>query len=243
MKRKLAIDIGNSRLKIGIFSGDNLVMIDTLDNSEWDQPYIDGWYNRFLPDEVIIASTIGFSEKAKNWIYRRGAMVVLPEMRYPFKILYKTLDTLGQDRLAAVSAVYSLYKRKNVLIIDAGTCITYDFLSESGIYVGGNISPGIQMRLAAMHYYTENLPRVFMSGEFKWLGQSTEEAIRAGGAAMAIMEAQGMISYLEKKFGDLTIVLTGGDYSYFVRHLEGEKFVEPNLVLLGLNEIMKNNEI
>lgn len=243
MKRKIAIDIGNTRLKIGIFSGDNLVMIDTLDDSEWNQSYIDGWYKRFLPDEVIIASTVGFSEEVKKWIYRTGAMVVLPGMKYPFKILYKTLDTLGQDRLAAVSAVHSLYKRKNVLIIDAGTCITYDFLSVAGIYVGGNISPGIQMRLAAMHYYTENLPRVFMTGEIKWLGQSTEEAIRAGGAAMAIMEAQGMISYLEKKFGDLTIVLTGGDYSYFVKHLEGEKFVEPNLVLLGLNEIMKNNEI
>lgn len=218
-------------------------MTDSRDDSDWDQSYIDGWYENFLPDRVVIASTVGFTAEAKRWIDKTRSVVVHPRLKYPFQIMYQTLETLGQDRLAAVSAVYSLYKRKNVLIIDAGTCITYDFLSSSGIYVGGNISPGIQMRLAAMHYYTERLPRVFMTGEMKWLGQSTEEAIRAGGGAMAIMEARGMISYLEKKFGNLVIVLTGGDYSYFVKYIEGEKFVEPNLVLLGLNEIMKNNEI
>jgi len=243
MSRRLAIDIGNTRLKIGIFSGNDLVMIDSREVNEWDQSYINGWYENFVPQYVIVSSTIELSAEAVKWMKKVRAFVVHPFLRYPFKISYKTPGTLGQDRLAAVSAVFSLYKKQNVLVIDAGTCITYDFLSSSGEYVGGNISPGIQMRLAAMHYYTEKLPRVFMTGEIKWLGQSTEEAIRAGGGAMAIMEARGMISYLEEKYGELTIVLTGGDYFYFLKYLEGEKFVEPNLVLLGLNEIMKNNEI
>lgn len=218
-------------------------MIDSREENEWNQFYIDGWYENFAPNQVVVSSTIDLPSEAVLWMKKVKAVVVHPFLRYPFKISYKTPGTLGQDRLAAVSAVYTLYKRQNVLVIDAGTCITYDFLSSSGEYVGGNISPGIQMRLAAMHYYTEKLPRVFMTGDIKWLGQSTEEAIRAGGGAMAIMEARGMISYLEGKFGNLTIVLTGGDYFYFVKYLEGEKFVEPNLVLLGLNEIMKNNEI
>src|SRR5690625_7608890 len=95
------------------------------------------------------------------------AFVVHAFLRYLFKISYKTPGTWWQDRLAAVSAVFSLYKKQNVLVIDAGTCITYDFLSSSGEYVGGNISPGIQMRLAAMHYYTEKMPRGVMTCRIK----------------------------------------------------------------------------
>lgn len=243
MSRRLAIDIGNTRQKIGLFSDDNLVLIDSRSDSEWDDSYLEQWSENYMPDSLVLSSTVDLSPEAREWIENHKVTVIHPKLQFPFEIAYKTPETLGQDRLAAVSAVYALYRQQNVLVVDAGTCITYDFLSASGQYVGGNISPGIQMRLAAMHYYTEQLPRVFMTGEIKWLGQSTEEAIRAGGGAMAILEARGMISYLEKKYGDLTVVLTGGDYYYFVQHLEREKFVEPNLVLLGLNEIMKNNEI
>src|SRR5690625_8045598 len=121
------------------------------------------------------------------------AFVVHPFLRYPFKISYKTPGTLGQDRLAAVSAVFSLYKKQNVLVIDAGTCITYDFLSSSGEYVGGNFSPGFQMGRAALHYYTEKLQRVFRTGEKKWLGKFREEPIGQGGGARAIMECRGRI--------------------------------------------------
>src|SRR5690625_3401618 len=243
MSRRLAIDIGNTRLKIGIFSGNDLVMIDSREVNEWDQSYINGWYENFVPQYVIVSSTIELSAEAVKWMKKVRAFVVHPFLRYPFKISYKTSGTLGQDRLAAFSAVFSLYKKQNVLVLDAGTCITYDFLSSSGEYVGGNISPGIQMRLAAMHYYTEKLPRVFMTGEIKWRGQSTEEAIRAGGGAMAVMEYQGLVTYVAEQDVEVARVHAGGRYCRLVTYVGGEKFVEPNLVLLGLNEIMKNNEI
>lgn len=245
MKRRIAIDIGNSRQKIGLFSGDDLILIDSKSTDEWDQVYIDRWCDHFRPDVVGLSSTVPLSAAAKKWIKKKKAVIIDHQLAFPFQIHYTTPKTLGQDRLAAVCGAHALFKEQNVLILDAGTCITYDFLSGSGHYLGGNISPGVQMRLAAMHYYTEQLPRVFMTGtDLKWLGQSTEEAIRAGGAAMAIMEAQGFISLLRSRYGDdLEVILTGGDLHYFFKYLEGKKFVEPNLVLLGINEILKHNEI
>src|SRR5690606_22819477 len=119
----------------------------------------------------------------------------------------------------------------------------YDLLLSDRRYVGGNIAPGIRMRLRSMHDYTDRLPLVGLSEAHIWIGQSTTEALQGGGVAMAIMEARGLIFYLLEKYGSLRTVLTGGDAGIFDGHLPGAHEVFADLVLTGLNEILKNNEV
>lgn len=241
--RHLVFDLGNTRLKMGVFEGDELIHSDLIPVQESASILWESWRKTWEPDRIGISSTIQFSGEDQSWIQTNKVLRADAGLKYPFEILYRTPDTLGQDRLAAVSAVYTLYKKKNVLIIDCGTCITYDFLTADGRYIGGNIAPGLRMRLQSMHEYTDRLPLVGLPKKISWIGQSTEEAVQNGGVGMAILESKGFIFYLKENYGHLTTVLTGGDARYFKNHLSGECNVHANLVLSGLNEILKNNEI
>lgn len=239
----MVIDLGNTRLKAGLYVDDVLTRTESLEKGEGGEAQLEEWKSQYQPDRIALASTAILTEGELRWISDNNVLQVDANLHYPFTIEYKTPETLGQDRLAAVCGAYALHKGDNVLVIDCGTCITYDFLTTDSRYIGGNIAPGIPMRLRAMHEYTARLPLVDPGNEMKWLGQSTSEALRAGGVSMAIMEARGLIFYLEEKYGSLRTVLTGGDAGFFENHLTGTYEVCANLVLAGLNEILKNNEI
>lgn len=239
----MVIDQGNTRLKTGLYVDDVLTRAESLDKSERGEAQWEEWKSQYQPDRIALASTAVLTGDELTWIAENDVLQVDAAQHYPFTIEYKTPETLGQDRLAAVCGAYALHKGDNVLVIDCGTCITYDFLTAEGRYVGGNIAPGIRMRLRAMHDYTARLPLVDPGNEMKWIGQSTGEALRAGGVSMAIMEARGLIFYLEEKYGSLMTVLTGGDAGFFENQLSGPYEVRTHLVLAGLNEILKNNEI
>jgi type III pantothenate kinase len=164
----------------------------------------------------------------------------------PFNIQYKTPHTLGKDRIAAAAGADYLYPGENCLVIDAGTCITMDILDHSGVFRGGNISPGVEMRLKAMHHFTARLPLVKHLRENQVLfenalGDSTENAIRNGGELGALLELEGFIRLMDGRYKDLKVLLTGGDADFFVKNMKTKIFAHPNLVLIGLNQILLHN--
>ena len=160
----------------------------------------------------------------------------------PFKNLYQTPSTLGKDRIAAVAGAFSLYPNRNVLVIDAGTCITYDFLTDKGEYLGGGISPGIRMRFKAMHTFTGKLPLIEPDEYDGLIGRSTRESMLSGVYNGVISELNGLISLYQEQFGDIMVIITGGDHEFLHNKLKISIFAAPDLVLLGLNEIFDYND-
>jgi type III pantothenate kinase len=159
----------------------------------------------------------------------------------PFKNLYRTPLTLGIDRLAAVAGALASFPAQNCLVVDAGTCMTYELLTAQAEYLGGNIAPGIAMRLKAMHAFTAKLPEVSKGETEDWVGYSTESALRNGAQWGAAFEIEGTIARLQGKFSPLTVILTGGDAIFLAKMLKSQIFVLPDLVLIGLNKILNHN--
>jgi len=140
-----------------------------------------------------------------------------------------------------VAGAVKLFPKKSCLVADLGTCITYDFIDKSKKYLGGNIAPGMMMRLQAMDYFTDKLPMVKPVLNTELLGLSTTEALQNGAIQGIILEIRGYEKTLSKKFGLINVILTGGDASFFAKHFKKRIFAEPNLVLTGLNEILAKN--
>ena len=237
----LAIDIGNTRTKIGVFKQD-----------DWVDGYV--WKN-WTPEDLL---TLATNQNVRNVILSNVAGRMEPEMEaelrsrfrfyelsaatpLPIRHQYRTPETLGKDRLAAVVGAFQLYPGVHCLVVDAGTCITYDLLRADGVYLGGNIAPGIRMRLRAMHAFTAQLPLVEPAPELPWLGDSTESALQSGGQLGAVWELEGFFRHCRRHFDPLRLVLTGGDADFLANNLKREIFVNPNLVLIGLNKILNYN--
>lgn len=237
----LVIDIGNTRTKTALFSGGKL-----------NDPQVHGGYDRKIiiqrltnhPVQKVIFSVTGsLAAKDRNWLCSEIKAIELTERTpLPLTVHYRTPETLGKDRIAAVVGAWSFYPDHPLLVVDAGTCITYDYLVPAGHYLGGNIAPGLRMRLRAMHTFTARLPEVEPAPLGSPIGRSTETALRNGALWGALQEFEGYIRYGRKEFGSLKIVLTGGDADFFANHLKRRIFVRPELVLIGLNKILEFNE-
>jgi type III pantothenate kinase len=159
----------------------------------------------------------------------------------PIENLYETPETLGKDRLAAAVGANELFPDQNLLIIDAGTAITYDLVSEKNQFVGGNISPGLQMRFNALNHFTGKLPLVSYSNEFQSIGKNTTDAIRAGVQNGILFEIDRTIDLFSRNYQNLQIVMTGGDSIFFDKKLNYSIFVHFNITLIGLNRILEHN--
>lgn len=237
----LAIDIGNTRTKLGVFDGDTLIYKEI-----WEALTVaqlkELAYNQNL-EKIILSSVSKQTEEVMAFLKSHATFLELTtETPLPLRIVYKTPETLGRDRIAAAAGAGHLFPGENCLVIDAGTCITLDLLSAAGEFLGGNISPGIKMRLKAMHHFTARLPLVKSSQALPdLLGDSTENAIRNGAELGALLEVEGFIRACEEKYRPLRVVLTGGDADFFVKHTKTKIFAHQNLVLLGLNQILQHN--
>ncbi len=163
------------------------------------------------------------------------------QTKLPFINKYLTPKTLGVDRLALIAAASSQFPNENTLVIDAGSCITFDVLNEFGEYFGGSISPGIEMRYKAVNHYTANLPLLSKSESIPELGNSTENAIHHGILNGVIQEIEGVIGQYKTKYQKLTVVLTGGDTIFLAKNLKSSIFAIPNFLLEGLNRILIHN--
>jgi type III pantothenate kinase len=237
----LIIDIGNTRTKVGVFSGDKLLKKGILKKS-WSIEDLEKWLGKRKAKYAVLSTTAGIDEKiekalADNYEYLR----LTHKTALPINNLYKTPDTLGRDRLAVAVAATVVFPKKNCLIIDAGTCITYDFIDKNKIYRGGSITPGIEMRLKAMNAFTANLPLVARKKLSATIGNDTVTSIRTGAQHGATVEIDGNIRHYKALFGRLQVLLTGGDANYFAKNLKNKIFVNQNLVLIGLNKILNYN--
>lgn len=234
----LVVDSGNSAAKVGIFDDQKLIEKLTF-------PALDG-LRHFMQDvaidNLIISSVKADETLISSWGSKAKNIYVLSKgLPLPVKNLYKTPETLGMDRLAAVCGAHHLFPQSPCLVIDAGTCITYDFKDEGGHYHGGSISPGLNMRFKAVHTFTAKLPLLTPKSAVKLIGDTTEGAIQSGVVNGLLMEIEGVIRQYQEYFPELHVILCGGDAGFFENQLKASIFASPELVLIGLNSILIHN--
>ena len=236
----LIIDIGNTRTKVALYKGDRLlkkVIWEKCDLKTMKE-FVEG---RKI-ENAILSSTAKVSKAVEKFLQKKYFYIRLSHKTHlPITNKYKTPATLGRDRLAVAVAAFYIFPKRNTLVIDAGTCITYDFINSKGDYLGGGISPGVRMRLQAMNEFTAKLPLVEQKTSKKFIGNDTESSLRVGGQMGTVMEIRGFIKAYVTTFGKINIILTGGDSKALAKHLENHIFVNNNLVLRGLNKILNHN--
>lgn len=239
--KKLVIDIGNSRAKLAIFQGSQLQ--EQWIWPQWEIKDFSTLATNQNPSFIILSNVAGKKGDEIAACFQQSPFFINLTARTPLPIVnaYETPETLGKDRLAAVVGAWELYPNQHSLVVDAGTCITYDLLDAEGVYRGGNIAPGLQMRLRAMHEFTASLPLVAIKDIDQWVGYSTESAIRNGALLGAILEIQAFSDWRRQQIDQLNVILTGGDAVYFAKNWKRKIFVHPNLVLIGLNKILDYN--
>jgi len=237
----LIIDVGNTRIKAAVFENDTLLEVFVFDSNELIDK-VDLFINKYSIDKGIISSVKNISKNELDQLNKKFSFLILDSStKVPFKNLYKTPQTLGVDRIALVANAVEKFYKKNVLIIDAGTCITYDFVNDSQEYLGGAISLGIEMRYKALNNYTSKLPLLEKNIPENFIGKTTDENIHSGVNNGVLNEINGVIEQYERENSVLTIVLTGGDTYFLAKQLKGSIFANPNFVLEGLNTILIYN--
>jgi type III pantothenate kinase len=241
MKMNLIIDVGNSRIKLAVFEFNTLkdLVIFTPENFRREVEKI---IHQYKIINVIISSVTHDEIEEFLFLEENFNLYLLNhQTKVPFINNYKTPQTLGVDRVALVAAASVQFQGKNVLVIDAGTCITYDFLSEKNEYYGGAISPGLEMRLKAMHTFTKKLPLLPLIDQTIVIGNNTNNSIYFGAINGVVAEIEGFINYFKPENKKLTIVLTGGDTIFLAKRLKNSIFANPNFLLEGLNSILEYN--
>lgn len=256
----LVIDIGNTNIKIGFFSGKEIQKL--WSGFEIDEMHLREWIEPSNPEAAIISTVRKSKVKGikdeelqgekmlqtfapdLQWLSNYSFPVLLagPHLKLPVKMKYQTPETLGSDRLAAAIAASDRFEGENTLVINAGSCITTDFVSEAGEYLGGTIAPGLHMRLQAMHHFTGRLPLIHNIVEnAPTLGDTTESSMMSGVINGITAEMEGMIAALKKEIGFFNIILSGGDGKFFAKKLKSKIFAVDNIVLQGLNLMLKHN--
>jgi type III pantothenate kinase len=239
----LVIDIGNSAQKIAVFEQRNLVHTEiskSLDTEKLAQILA-----QYPCSHSIISSVKQELAAVEQYLAKQTTCIRFSaETPTPIDNKYQSPETLGLDRLAAMVAVAALFPKQNTLVVDAGTCITYDMLDAQATFFGGSISPGIQMRFKALHEFTGRLPLVSFSAESTTLvGTDTLSALQSGVVNGVTAEVEGIITQYQQKYPQLNVVFCGGDANFFDSRLKNSIFASnssciPHLVLIGLNEII-----
>ena len=242
----LVIDLGNTAAKVAVFSASEMLVMRTVNAVTVAE--IDQLAEEFPKiNRVILSSVVNHDPALEDRLRQHWPLVVLDHTtEIPIINEYDTPETLGRDRLAAAIGAHALYPNDNVLVIDCGTCIKYDLATSDGRYLGGAISPGLDMRFKALHTFTDQLPLVTNPGsQPSLMGASTAASISSGVINGALAEVKGTIESYEARFQQLTTVFTGGDANRLrPAELSGKKriFALPNLVLQGLNAILQHHE-
>jgi len=236
----LTLDIGNSNTKLAVFEEKTKVlfaMLNTFDREGFEKIISD-----FVFDKAIISSVRVTPEFVIDILFSQNVFthILSYKSKLPFEIQYKTPETLGSDRIANLAGAFNLFPNENILVIDAGTAITYDFLIN-GVYKGGNISPGINTRLKALHNFTNKLPLVSANENFDSPGQTTRDAILSGVINGTIYEIKEYICTFKKKYKNNKIILTGGNSEYINAKLNNQAVRVFDLVNEGLNYILEYN--
>ncbi|OFY94676.1 MAG: hypothetical protein A3K10_17955 [Bacteroidetes bacterium RIFCSPLOWO2_12_FULL_31_6] len=238
---QLVIDIGNTRIKAAIFDGTELKHFFVYDSTT--ELLASGILEKYPVANCILASVVNdiepFLEKLR---WKVKVLLFNADTAIPIKNLYKTANTLGSDRLAAAVGGNFLHPGKNVLVIDCGTCIKYNFVSSNNEYLGGAIAPGLQMRFKSLHTFTARLPLLEADEKFDSLiGTNTNESIVSGVQNGAVAEVDGIVAQYKSQYPELKVLITGGDVNFFEKRLKNSIFADQNLILKGLNVILDYN--
>ncbi|WP_428740736.1 type III pantothenate kinase [Tenacibaculum sp.] len=237
----LIIDVGNTRVKVAVFEIDTLKEVFVFEKMNIISE-LEKIISKFPISNSIVSSVATLSDDKKAKIVALLDPIFLTsDTKVPFKNAYKTPKTLGVDRIALASAAVKKYPQKDVLVIDAGTCITYEMISKEKEYLGGAISPGITMRYKALHVFTSKLPLLEPNEVESFIGIDTNSSIHSGVINGITNEIDGIIKQYQRKYKDLTVVLTGGDTYFLSKQLKSVIFAQPNFVLEGLHTILTHN--
>jgi len=237
----IVIDAGNSGAKIALFEQGALK--EFLRIKELSVHALKLLVEKHKVERGILSAVINVPPDCLPYLQSALSRFLLFDAatKIPVSVDYRTPETLGRDRIAAAVGGAFLRAGENLLIIDAGTAITLDYVTASGRFKGGNISPGVQMRFDALHTFTAHLPLIETEGETPLLGFSTETAIRSGVIRGICFEIEGYAEALRAENGQLSVFLTGGDTFHFEKRLKIPIFAAPNLVLTGLYRILLYN--
>jgi type III pantothenate kinase len=231
----LCIDIGNTRTKIAVCNASMQPQVEVVS--------AENIYERInaLKETChrVVLSTVKLPDEKLNTLLQAFPefVEVAYNMKLPIKITYETPKTLGKDRIALACAAARQFPKGNTLIIALGTCITYNFIDEKAQFLGGGISPGLQMRLKAMHHFTDKLPLVSLQKDISLLGTSTEASLQSGAFYGFVHEIEGTIAAYAHQYSKFNVVLTGGDMPQVATHLKSKIFADQNFLFSGLYTI------
>ena len=243
MAQQLIIDIGNSSAKVAVFEGDKLVEEFRVKH-EGLPALLAAKAGDMHITRAIVSTVVPLNREVEQAIETLPypCLQMSAQLKMPFKVAYKTPETLGADRLAAVAEACMQHPECDLLVIDMGTAITYDLLTADGIYRGGNIAPGIGMRFKALNHFTGKLPLVDKDGKRTPIGDTTETAIREGVLQGVSYEIEGYIDTYKSKYPNLLVFLTGGGANLLDNQTKSRTFADSLLVLKGLNRILILND-
>ncbi len=239
----LIVDSGNTSIKLAVFENNEL-----LYDASAQEASFSNILKKLLKRYARITNAILASVKPLSRTNRALLSVFCevyelgPASRVPYKNSYATPQTLGVDRMALATAAYCSYPKTNVLVIDVGTCVTYDMVNAYGEYLGGAISPGLYMRYWALNARTAKLPLLQPEEILDFIGNSTETSIQSGVVNGLAREIDGVIEQYASRFPNLTVILTGGDSQFLSKQLKNPIFAKPKFLLLGLNFLLEYNK-
>jgi len=237
----LVLDFGNTRVKAGIFEDNGELFSASVFNSEKELfTFIEtlSTVQRCLIASVTNNHIVVFESIKK----RIDTQIFTSKTLIPLKNLYQSANTLGSDRIVASVGAYNFFPNNNVLTVDAGTCIKYNFVNANNEFIGGAISPGINMRLKALNHFTHALPLIQIDKNYEKLtGETTQESILSGALVGAVCEVESMIERYNTQYNNLQVVITGGDADYLGKQLKNRFFTNQNILLHGLNVILNYN--
>lgn len=238
----LVLDSGNTSTKLYLFDKDRIVASQRVE--QLDLYFLDKIFKEY-PVKASIYSHVGNANTdVANFLKSHSNYIAFNQQTsVPIKNNYQTPDTLGLDRLAAVCGAAKIFPNTNVLCIDMGSCVTYDFITSDGTYLGGAISPGLTMRYKAMHTFTAQLPLLQANHlqKQKLIGANTNESMQSGAFNGYIFEILGFIEAYQRNYENLQCLICGGDAALLDTQLKNSIFVRADLVAEGLNTILNYN--
>ncbi|WP_298303028.1 type III pantothenate kinase [Flavobacterium sp.] len=238
----LVIDVGNTQIKAAVFEQNTLLKKEIIAYQDW-QMSLKKVIKKFSEISILVVASVGKLEKNDFLTLDSGLNVyfITRESKFPFNNLYASPSTLGIDRMIIASGAVLQFPKKNRLVIDAGTCITYDFIDSNDNYLGGAISPGIRLRYESLHNYTAKLPLLKKEKPIEIVGNSTTQSIHSGVINGVSFEIEGFINSVLDKNDNFIIILTGGDAVFLAERLKNTIFANPNFLLESLNQTFQYN--
>jgi type III pantothenate kinase len=238
--KTLCFDFGNTRLKVAVFDNDNLTAQIILPNGELNT--VENLLAVHQPQKTILSSVINHNPAIDNLLAAKTRFHKISHLtKANFTTAVGKPETIGADRLALSAAAVHFYPQKNNLIIGIGSCITYNFINQYNQFMGGSISPGMEMRFKAMQVFTAKLPQVQADWNFPVIGYDTKTNMQSGVIAGIAYEMDGFITEYASKYGNFNVVLTGGDTLYFARRLKNKIFADSNFLFKGLYALSETN--